>query len=93
MTDNLISIEHHGGIRHMLLQRLLRMVPERDRDDTRLQRLLAFRLGVDGEGATSEWLLARIRDAINARNRGPLYEFLAPTPPAAAGSATKEPTA
>lgn len=91
MTDNLINIENQGGVRHMVLQRLLRMVPDRDRDDARLQRLLAFRIGIDGEGATAEWLLTRIRELIQAGSGAPLYDFITPASTEPARDAAEEP--
>jgi hypothetical protein len=60
----------------MLLQRVLRMVPERDKQDIELQRLLAFRLRADGEGATREYLMKKIRDMIQCAYPGRLYDFL-----------------
>jgi hypothetical protein len=60
----------------MLLQRVLRMVPDRDKHDTELQRLLAFRLRIDGESATREFLIQKIRDMIQCAYTGRLYDFL-----------------
>ena len=54
MSDKLISIEEQEGPFKMILQRVLRMVPDRDRNDKKLQRLIAFRLKIDGEAAISE---------------------------------------
>ncbi len=74
--DKLILIESEGGPYQMVLQRILRMVPEQDKNDVELQRLLAFRLRVDGEGVTSEYLMRKIRDMIQCQYSGRLYEFL-----------------
>jgi len=52
------------------------MVPDKDKDDIDLKRLLAFRLRVDGEAATSEFLMQKIRDMIQCAFRGRLYDFL-----------------
>jgi hypothetical protein len=52
------------------------MVPDRDKDDIDLKRLLAFRLRVDGEAATSEYLMRKVRDMIQCAFRGRLYDFL-----------------
>ena len=60
----------------MILQRVLRMVPDRDRNDKKLQRLIAFRLKIDGEAAISEYLLKKIREAIRCSYSGSLYDYL-----------------
>jgi hypothetical protein len=41
-----------------------------------LQRLLAFRLRIDGESSTREYLMRKIRDMIQSSFKGSLYEFL-----------------
>jgi hypothetical protein len=74
--DKVISIESEGGPHQMLLQRVLRMVPDRDKQDVELQRLLAFRLRIDGESATREYLLQKIRDMIQCAYSGRLYDFI-----------------
>jgi hypothetical protein len=52
------------------------MVPDRDREDKRLQRLIAFRLKIDGEAAISEYLIKKIKAAIKCSFRGSLYDYL-----------------
>lgn len=74
--EKVISIESEHGPHQMLLQRVLRMVPDRDKHDIELQRLLAFRLRIDGEGATREFLMQKIRDMIQCAYPGRLYDFL-----------------
>jgi hypothetical protein len=74
--NKVISIEERGGKLHMMLRNVLRMVPERDQTDVALQRLLAFRLRIDGENTTREYLMRNIRDMIQCRYHGRLYEFL-----------------
>jgi len=64
MTDKVITIEDQDGPYQALFQKILRMVPDRDRNDKNLQRLLAFRLRIDGEAALSEYLINKIREAI-----------------------------
>jgi hypothetical protein len=76
MKDNLITIENRKDPYWYLFQRVMRMVPDRDRTDPRLQRLLAFRLRRDGEAATHEYLIRKVRDRIRCRHEGSLYEFL-----------------
>lgn len=74
--DKIISIDTGDGPHQMILQRIWRMVPDRDKDDIDLKRLLAFRLRVDGEAATSEYLMRQIRDMIQCSFHGRLYDFL-----------------
>ena len=76
MKDKVISLESIGGPYRDVLERILRMVPDRDKHDIELQRLLAFRLRIDGEGTTSEYLMRKIRDMIQCAYQGRLYEFL-----------------
>ena len=52
------------------------MVPEKDKNDIRLQRMLAFRLRTDGESATREYLIAKIRDIIQCGYKGSFFDFL-----------------
>ena len=54
----------------------MRMVPDRDRDDKKLQRLIAFRLRIDGEAAISEYLLRKIKEAIKCAYTGSMYDYL-----------------
>ena len=76
MADNVISIESGNGPNQNILQRILRMVPDKDRHDSDLKRMLAFRLRIDGEGATSEYLMRKIRNMIQCAYQGRLYDFL-----------------
>ena len=59
-----------------MLQRVMRMVPDKDKSDKKLQRLLAFRLKIDGEAATSEYLIRNIREIIQCSYTGSFYEFI-----------------
>jgi hypothetical protein len=76
MADNIITIENRKDPYWYMFQRLMRMVPDRDQTDPRLQRLLAFRLRRDGEAATHEYLIDKVRTLIQCRWSGGLYEFL-----------------
>jgi hypothetical protein len=76
MSKKLITIEEQQGPFKTVLQRIMRMVPERDKKDINLQRLLAFRLRIDGEAALSEYLIRKIRETIKCAYTGSLYEFL-----------------
>ena len=76
MSDKLIAIEEQGGPFQSVFQRIMRMVPDRDKNDKNLQRLLAFRLRLDGEAALSEYLIRKIRETIKCAYTGNLYDFL-----------------
>jgi hypothetical protein len=76
MPDKIVSIEETQGAFQMSFKRVMRMVPDRDKDDKKLQRLIAFRLNLDGEAAMSEYLIKKIRDAIKCSYTGTLYDFL-----------------
>ena len=76
MFEKLITIEDQDGPFQALFQRIMRMVPDRDKDDKNLQRLLAFRLRIDGEAALSEYLILKIRETIKCAYTGSLYDFL-----------------
>jgi hypothetical protein len=74
--EKLFFIEKDPGPYETLLRNVMRMVPDRDKHDPALQRLLAFRLRIDGEGATREYLMRKIREMIQCSFHGSLYEFL-----------------
>ena len=73
MSDKLITIEKQVGLHQAFFQRIMRMVPDRDKNDTNLQRLLAFRLRIDGEAALSEYLIHKIKETIQCAYTGRLY--------------------
>ncbi len=74
--QNVIAIESIRGPFQGILREVLRMVPERDKKDPDLQRLLAFRLRTDGEGATREFLMRGLRDMAQSAHGGRLYDFM-----------------
>jgi hypothetical protein len=76
MSDKLITLEEEDGPFQTVFQRIMRMVPDRDKNDKNLQRLLAFRLKIDGEAALSEFLIRKIRETIKCAYTGSLYDFL-----------------
>jgi hypothetical protein len=76
MTDKIITIEQQEGPFQMAFQRIMRMVPERDKQDEKLQRLIAFRLRIDGEAKLSEYLIKKINEAIKCSYRGSMYDYL-----------------
>ena len=76
MTGDIINIENQEGPFLEMLQRVMRMVPEKDKGDKNLQRLIAFRLRLDGEVSTREYLLEKIREVIQCAYTGTLYNYL-----------------
>ena len=76
MTDKIIAIEQQDGPFQMAFQRIMRLVPERDKQDKKLQRLIAFRLRIDGEAKLSEYLVKKIKEAIKCSYSGSMYDFL-----------------
>ena len=76
MTDKVISIEQQDGPFQKAFQRVMRMVPDRDKQDKKLQRLIAFRLRIDGEAALSEYLIKKIKMAIKCSYTGSMYDYL-----------------
>ena len=76
MSDKLITLEEQSGPFQAVFRRIMRMVPDRDKNDKNLQRLLAFRLKIDGEAVLSEFLIRKIRETIKCAYTGSLYEFL-----------------
>ena len=76
MPAKVISIEEDNGPYKPILRRVMRMVPEKDQNDKNLKRLIAFRVMTDGEAATTEYLLYKIREIIKCGYRGSLYDYL-----------------
>ncbi len=76
MSGKVIAIEESAGPFQLVFQRMMRMVPDRDRDDKNLQRLIAFRLKSDGESATAEHLIRKIREIVRCGYRGSFYDFI-----------------
>jgi hypothetical protein len=75
-NDNIITIEDDSGPYRLVLHNVMRMVPDKDKSDIALKRLLAFRLRTDGEGATRDYLMHQIRTMIQCAYTGRLYDFL-----------------
>jgi len=76
MKRKIIAVENRGGAALLPLHRVMRMVPDRDKGDKRLQRLLAFRLQHDGEAATCEYLMSHIQRYIRRPKPQSFYDFL-----------------
>ena len=72
----IIAIEDLEGPFQKELQRILRIIPEKDKGDKLLQRLIAFRLKLDGETATRDYLVKKIEETIQCNYTGSLYTFL-----------------
>jgi hypothetical protein len=76
MTGTIIEIENMEGPFQVLLERVIRMVPGPDQKDDHLRRLLAFRIRIDGEGATQEYVIQKVRDFIRCGHKGRFYDFI-----------------
>ena len=76
MPGKVIAIEKLDGPYQKIFLKTMRMVPDRDKNDKKLQRLIAFRLRTDGEAATREYLINNIRDIIQCGYTGSFYNFL-----------------
>ncbi len=76
MTADIINIEDRDDALHAMLERVLLLVPEKDNQDLNLQRIIAFRLKLDGEAETRAYLVKKIEETIQCAYTGSLYEFL-----------------
>jgi hypothetical protein len=76
MDEKVIRLEDKDSTLGARLERILRMVPDRDREDQSLRQLLAFRLRIDGEDRIREYLIKKIRAAIECRYTGSFYDFI-----------------
>ncbi len=76
MTADIITIEDRDDDLHAILERVMLLVPEKDKQDLNLQRIIAFRLKLDGEPETRAYLVKKIEETIKCNYTGSLYEFL-----------------
>jgi len=76
MHAKIIAIEESSGPRRQMLERIVRMVPDKDRGDKNLLRLLAFRVQSQGESATAEFIMQAMREKIRRGFNGGLFAFL-----------------
>ncbi len=76
MAAKIIAIEEQNGPFQAVFQRTIRMVPDRQREDKNLQRLIAFRLKQDGEAETHAYLIRKIRDIIQCGYKGSWFDYL-----------------
>ena len=76
MSEKIFTIENQQGPFQTIFQRMMRMVPEKDKSDIKLQRLIAFRLKIDGEDAAGEYLIRKLKQVIQCSYTGSFYEFI-----------------
>ncbi len=75
MPDKIIYIEKLNQNKKQISS-LLDMVPQSQRKDKKLQRLLAFRLKLDGFSVTQQYLEDKLEKINNFFYVGDLYNFL-----------------
>jgi hypothetical protein len=76
MAADIINIQDRDDVLHALLERVMLLVPEKDKQDLNLQRIIAFRLKLDGETETRAYLVKKIEETLQCNYTGSLYEFL-----------------
>lgn len=76
MGERLIAIEDISGPEQDALEKLLLLVPPKQRQDLELRRLLLFRLRIDGFDITRNYLVDRTRSADRCGFSGRIYEYL-----------------
>ncbi len=76
MAADIINIEERDQALQATLEKVMQMVPEKDRQDPSLQRFIAFRLKLDGETETRAYLVTKIEEIIQCAYTGSLYDFL-----------------
>jgi len=76
MGEKLYSIEDVSGPEQDNLEKLLLLVPPKQRQDLQLRRLLLFRLLIDGFQATRSYLVDRTRAADRCGYSGRIYDYL-----------------
>lgn len=69
--------------------RLMALVPIKERSDIKLKRFLLFRMKIDGEEATRDYLLKGIDHAKKSAFGGSLYEYLKDCGESLSGGAPK----
>ena len=76
MAADIINIQDRDDVLHAILERVMLLVPEKDKQDLNLQRIIALRLKLDGEPETRAYLVKKIEEIIQCAYTGSLYEFL-----------------
>ena len=76
MPSNIIFPEGIEGPHHDAFIKLMALLPEEQRSDIKLQRLIAFRLKLDGEDLARAYILNKIEHAEACQYEGNLYDFM-----------------
>jgi len=76
MTSNVISIDRLDAAQQEAFNRLMAVIPVRQREEMNLKRLIAVRLKLDGEEATKHYLLEKIEHAVRCGYSGSLFDFV-----------------
>ena len=76
MPSNIIFPEGIEGPLHDAFIRLMTLIPDEQRTENKLQRLIAFRLKLDGEDLTRAYILEKIEHAAECQYAGNLYDFM-----------------
>jgi len=76
MGQKLYSIENLSGQDHDDLEKLLLLVPPKQRQDLQLRRLLLFRLLIDGFEITRSYMVDKTRAADRCGFSGRIYDYL-----------------
>ena len=76
MPSKVIFPEGIEGPIHDAFIRLMKLIPDEQRTEIKLQRLIAFRLKLDGEDLTRGYILKKIEHAAECQYAGNLYDFM-----------------
>ena len=76
MTQKVIFPEEMIGEASLPFQRLMELVPAKERADIKLKRFLVFRMRIDGEETTRAFLMKGMEHARKSAFNGTLYEYL-----------------
>ena len=76
MTQNIIFPENLAGDELLSFQRLMALVPPEAQSDIKLKRFLVFRMKIDGEETTRNYLLDGLQEVREKAFPGSLYEYL-----------------
>ena len=76
MSDNVIALEELKAPLRPSFQRLMELIPAKQREDIFLQRLVAVRLKLDGEDTTRGYIIDKLEQAAACQYTGSLFDFL-----------------
>ena len=76
MEPKIIRLEERSDALGEKLHRVMRLFPGRQRSDTNLRCLLAFRLGIDGESATRKYVIQIIKEIIGCSYAKSFFDFI-----------------